>query len=82
MVWSQKPVTGGNWKIHKYVEIKHVPEQPKGQRRNQSKSRNISKQMKMEVKYVKMSGILQKIYLNYSYPNKANVIMWQDGSVS
>ena len=31
--------------------------------------------MKMEVKYVKMSGILQKIYLNYSYPNKANVIM-------
>ena len=48
MVWSQKPVTGGNWKIHKYVEMKHVPEQPVGQRRNQSKSRNVSKQMEMK----------------------------------
>ena len=39
-----------NRKIHKYVENKHVPKQKMGQRRNQKRSKNILRQIKMEKK--------------------------------
>ena len=39
MVWIEKAVTGGNWKIHKHVTIKqYAPEQLMGQRRCQKLS--------------------------------------------
>lgn len=39
MVQNKKAVTGGNWKIHKHVNIKqHAPEQLMGQRRCQKLS--------------------------------------------
>ena len=45
-------------KIHKYVGLKqHATEQPIGQRRNQ---KNISRQMKMEIKYTVINAYIKK----------------------
>ena len=50
-----------NWKILKNMEMKqYAPEQPMDQRRNEEKSKNILRQMKMKIKHIHAYGMQQK----------------------
>lgn len=54
MVWPKNSLQEENLKIHKYEEIKHVPEQTNvSKNKSKDKSENIMRQMKMETQLTK-----------------------------
>lgn len=54
-----KLISGKELKIHKYMKVKHAPEQSMGQRNNK-KNKNILKYIKMEIQHRQTYGKLHK----------------------